>query len=279
MDDLRCNYDVSIRNACKLVLISRYLYSYQLKTDDQAELRLRIHEIAAARVRYGYKRIHVLLLREGWQINHKRVYRLYREEGLTLRSKRPKRIVSAAHRERVECAKETNEIWSIDFMNDALFDGRRLKLLTVVDNFTRECLAIEAGQGITGDQVAGTLGTIAKSRSFPGRIKCDNGPEFTSKALDKWAYEHNVVLDFSRAGKRTGNGYIESFNGRLRDECLNVNWFLSLDDAQNKIEAWRKDYNVSRPHTSLGNLTPLEFAIHAGQLPGMDDPEESRKLA
>lgn len=260
-------------------MISRSLYGYQPKTDDQAELRMRIHEIAAARVRYGYKRIHILLLREGWQINHKRVYRLYREEGLTLRSKRPKRIVSAAHRQHVENAENPNEVWSIDFMSDALFDGRRLKLLTVVDNYTRECLAIKTGQGITGDQVADTLGYIAVGRSFPSRIKCDNGPEFTSKALDKWAYEHNVVLDFSRPGKPTDNGYIESFNGRLRDECLNVNWFLSLDDAQRKIGAWREDYNVSRPHTSLGNLTPFEFASHAGQLPGMAEPEKSQKIA
>ena len=239
---------------------------------------MRICEIAATRVRYGYRRIHVLLCREGWEINHKRVYRLYKEEGLLLRSKRPKRIVSAVHREKTESATRPDEVWSMDFMSDALFDGRRLKLMTVVDNYTRESLAIEAGQGITGEHVTDVLAKIARDRSLPARIKCDNGPEFTSKALDKWAYEHHVELDFSRPGKPTDNGYIESFNGRFRDECLNVNWFLSLEDAQRKVEVWRRDYNESRPHSSLGNLTPKEFAIHSGQLPGMDGLERRREL-
>jgi putative transposase len=239
---------------------------------------MRICEIAATRVRYGYRRIHVLLCREGWEINHKRVYRLYKEEGLLLRSKRPKRIVSAMHRAKAEGATRPDEVWSMDFMSDALFDGRRLKLMTVIDNYTRECLAIEAGQCIAGEQVTEVLEKIACGRSLPARIKCDNGPEFTSKALDKWACEHHVELDFSRPGKPTDNGYIESFNGRFRDECLNVNWFLFLEDAQRKVEAWRLDYNESRPHSSLGNLTPIEFAIHSGQLPGMDGLERRREL-
>lgn len=278
MDDLRVDYGVSVRRACCIALISRSLYTYRRKTDDQAELRMRICEIAATRVRYGYRRIHVLLCREGWEINHKRVYRLYKDEGLLLRSKRPKRIVSAVHREKTECATRPDEVWSMDFMSDALFDGRRLKLMTVVDNYTRESLAIKAGQGITGEQVTEVLAKIASDRPLPARIKCDNGPEFTSKALDKWAYEHRVELDFSRPGKPTDNGYIESFNGRFRDECLNVNWFLSLEDAQRKIEVWRRDYNESRPHSSLGNLTPIEFALHSGQLSGMEGLERRREL-
>ena len=220
---------------------------------------MRIKEIAATRVRYGYRRIHVLLRREGWEINHKHVYRLYCEEGLHLRSKRPRRHVSAAHRKPRAGASRPNESWSMDFVSDALFDGRRLRALTVVDNYTRECLAIEVGKGITGQQVADVLSRISLTRALPATIFCDNGPEFISKNLDKWAYKREVSLNFSRPGKPTDNALIESFNGSFRDECLNTNWFMSLEDAQRKIEAWRMHYNVSRPHMSLGYRTPQEF--------------------
>jgi putative transposase len=228
---------------------------------------MRIREIAATRVRYGYRRIHVLLVREGWKINHKRVYRLYCEEGLHLRRKRPRRHVSAAHREPREGANRPNESWSMDFVSDALFDGRRLRALTVVDNYTRECLAIMVGSGITGEQVADVLGSIGLTRHLPDTIFCDNGPEFISKSLDKWAYERSVNLNFSRPGKPTDNAIIESFNGSFRDECLNTNWFMSLEDAQQKIEAWRRHYNESRPHMSLGYRTPQEFLGCTAQQP------------
>jgi putative transposase len=166
-----------------------------------------------------------------------------------------------AHRVERVLATRPDESWSMDFVSDALFDGRRLRALTVIDNFTRERLAIEVDQGITGQRVAEVLDVISCNRgSLPERIFLDNGPEFVSKALDLWAYENGVTLDFSRPGKPTDNAMIESFNGRLRDECLNVNWFLSLEDAQAKIERWRHDYNGSRPHTSLGGRTPWEFA-------------------
>ena len=253
------SYDVSQRHACLVLKVHRSLCNYVSRADDQAFLRMRIREIAATRVRYGYRRIHVLLCREGWQINHKRVYRLYREEGLHLRSKRPRRHVSAAHRESRVVASCPNESWSMDFVSDALFNGRRLRALTVIDNYTRECLAIEAGSGITGQQVADVLDRIGLTRTLPGTIFCDNGPEFISKSLDRWAYENGITLNFSQPGKPTDNAIIESFNGSFRDECLNTNWFMSLEDARRKIEAWRTHYNVSCPHMSLGYRTPQEF--------------------
>jgi putative transposase len=227
---------------------------------DQAPLRLRIHDLARTRVRYGYYRIYILLRREGWFVNHKRVYRLYREDGLSLRLKRPRRHVSAASRERQPPAAAPNQLWSMDFVSDALFDGRRLRALTVVDAHTREALAIDVDQGIKGEQVVEAMMRIAALRGAPKAIRVDNGPEFVSKALDRWAYENGVTLDFSRPGKPTDNAFVESFNGRLRDECLNAHWFLSLADARAKIEAWRRHYNESRPHTSLGWLTPNEYA-------------------
>ena len=221
---------------------------------------MRINEIAMVRVRYGYKRIHIVLRREGWMVNHKRVYRIYCEEGLNLRTKRPKRRVSAMHRNQRREATGVNENWSMDFVSDSLFNGRRFRSLTLVDNFSRECLAIEVGQRIKGEDVVTALNRIKVYRDLPRTIRVDNGPEFISKELDRWAYEHKVILDFSRPGKPVDNAYIESFNGSFRDECLNINWFLSIDDAREKIEAWRNDYNQWRPHTSLGNLTPQEYA-------------------
>ena len=191
------------------------------------------------------------------QLDDKRVYRLYREDGLSLRLKRPRRHVSAAARERQPGASAPNELWSMDFVSDAFFDGRRLRALTVVDAYTREALAIEVDQGIKGEQVVDAMTRIALMRGTVRAIRTDNGPEFVSKALDRWAYENAVTLDFSRPGKPTDNAFVESFNGRLRDECLNTLWFLSLADARAKIEAWRRDYNESRPHTSLGWKTAL----------------------
>ena len=230
---------------------------------DQAPLRLRIHDLAQTRMRYGYFRIYIMLRREGWLVNHKRVYRLYRQDGLSLRLKKPRRNVSAADRVRQPAAAAPNEMWSMDFVSDALFDGRRLRALTVVDTYTREALAIDVDQGIKGEQVVETMARIAATRGSPRTIRVDNGPEFISKALDRWAYENGVTLDFSRPGKPTDNAFVESFNGRLRDECLNAHWFLSLADARAKIEAWRSFYNESRPHTSLGWLTPNEYAAAA----------------
>ena len=249
-----------------VVCISRSSYRYQSIRDEQVALRMRINEIARVRVRYGYKRIHIVLRREGWPVNHKRVYRIYCEEGLNLRAKRPKRRVSAMHRNQRREATGINESWSMDFVSDSLFNGRRFRSLTLVDNFSRECMAIEVGQRIRGEDVVHVLNRVKYERGLPQTIRVDNGPEFISKELDRWAYEHNIVLDFSRPGKPVDNAYIESFNGSFRDECLNVNWFLSIEDAREKIGAWRNDYNQWRPHTSLGDLTPQQYAEKQGKI-------------
>jgi putative transposase len=224
-------------------------------------LRARMREIANTRIRFGFWRIYVLLRREGWKVNHKRIYRLYKAEGLNLRTKRPRRRKAAANRMDRIVLTGPNQSWSMDFVSDSLFDGRKFRALTVVDNHTREYVAIEVAQSLTGDDVVRVLTNIAKERhQYPLRVQADNGPEFVSLALDKWAYENGVTLDFSRPGKPTDNPFIESFNGSLRDECLNTNWFMSLEDAQEKIETWRQDYNHFRPHSSLDDVPPVMFA-------------------
>lgn len=253
-------YRVSVRRACRICLTARSLYYFKLQgpRDDRA-VRARIKEIAETRVRYGIARIHVLLRREGWQDNHKRTRRIYLEEGLNLRHRRPRRSKAAAHRQCRPALTVPNECWSMDFVADALFDGRRFRALTVVDNYSRECLEIEVGQSLKGEDVVRVMERIKLTRGVvPRRIKVDNGSEFISKALDKWAYENGVALDFSRPGKPTDNAFIESFNGSFRDECLNINWFLSLEDAWEKIQAFKEEYNHFRPHSALGNLTPVE---------------------
>ena len=205
---------------------------------------LRMKEITQTRVHYGYRRVHVMLRREGrccqQRDNHKRVYRLYREQGLSLRHKRPKRNKAAKLRQPKTTAQHVNQMWSMDFVADNLFDGRKLRMPTVVDCFTRESLAIHVGQSLKGEDVVRVVDAIARERGTPQTIKADNGSEFISKAMDRWAYEHKVEIDFSRPGKPTDNAMVESFNGRLRQECLNEHWFMSLEDAQHKIEAWRR---------------------------------------
>jgi putative transposase len=241
-DVLPCDprFGVSERRGCAALRFHRSSQRYRSSRDDQAPLRLRIREIAAVRVRYGYPRIHILLLREGWAVNRKRVYRLYRLEGLSLRRKRPRRHVTAARRLEREVATRSNQQGSMDFVSNALFDGRRIRALTLVDNDTWEALTIVVDGGIRGEHVVQAVEQIAAHRGAPERIRVDNGPEFVSKALDRWAYERGVTLDFSRPGKPTDNGFVESFNGRLRDECLDTHWFLSLEDARSKIEGWRR---------------------------------------
>jgi putative transposase len=196
--------------------------------------------------------------REGWAVNHKRVYRLYRLEGLSVRTKNRKK--RASHMRVVPAAPvQVNERWSMDFVQDTLGDGRRFRALTLVDVFTRECLMI-GDSSLSGHKVAALLDQVAAGRSYSKQITVDNGTEFYSKAMDSWAYRNGVQLDFIRPGRPMENGYIESFNGRLRDECLNSELFLSLVDAREKLETWRRDYNEHRPHSSIGNLTPIEFA-------------------
>jgi len=267
-------FGCSERKALHVVKMSASLYRYESRKRDETALKLRIKEITQTRVHYGYRRVHVMLRREGHQDNVKRVYRLYREEGLSLRLKRPRRNRAAKLRQPKQLAWAINEIWSMDFVADALFDGRKLRMLTVVDCYTRECLAIDVGQSLKGEDVVDSLNRICGERGLPRTIKTDNGSEFISKVMDKWAYERGVELDFSRPGKPTDNARVESFNGRLRQECLNANWFLSLDDAKAKIGAWRTYYNESRPHSALDWSTPTEFARRCGLQAASAIPEK-----
>jgi putative transposase len=252
------DYRISVNRACKLMSLSRSVWNYKAHPRDDRKIRMRLRELAEVRIRYGFWRLFILLRREGFADNHKRVYRIYKEEGLNLRSKRPRRHKSSAHRvyEGLKLSKP-HECWSMDFVSDGLFDGRRFRSLTIVDNYSRKCLAIYVAQSIKGENVVSVMNELKYLEEIvPKRIKVDNGSEFISKVLDKWAYENKVVLDFSRPGRPTDNAYIESFNGSFRDECLNVNWFLSLDDAKEKIEHWREEYNTFRPHSSLQDRTP-----------------------
>ena len=234
---------------------------------DNSILRLRIREITETRIHYGYRRVHVMLRREGWRDNHKRIYRLYSEKGLSLRLKRPRRNKSAQRRQHRPQGLYPNHVWDMDFVSDALFDGRRLRLLTVIDLYTCECLGICVGQNLHSTEVAEMLNSIALRRPFPQLLKADNGSEFAGKMLDRWVYERGIRIDFSRPGTPTDNVTVESFKGRLRQECLNENWFMSLEDARCKIEVWRIHYNQSRPHSALGWMTPSEFAEKIYRLP------------
>jgi putative transposase len=251
---------VSERRVCGVIQLQRSTCQYRSVADEQAALRIRLRDLAQARVSYGYRRLHVLLQREGWKVNHKRVYRLYRLEDLGMRPKKPRRHVTACRRMERLVVTEVNENWSMDFMSDELYNGQRIRLLTLVDNFNRESLAIEVGEHIGSDRVVEVLNKLGELRDLPKRIQVDNGPEFISKRLDQWAYFNRIELDFIRPGKPTDNALIEAFNGRFRQECLNENWFMSLEDAREKVEAWRQDYNKNRPHGALGNVSPLVYA-------------------
>ncbi len=256
-------YRVSIRRSCGLIGMSRTVWYYQsVSKRDDAPIIMRMKEITETRVRYGVERVHTLLRREGYLINHKRTYRIYTEQGLALHRRRPKRRESASHRPSTKPAGEINEVWAMDFVSDALFNGRRIRALTVVDCLSRECLAIAVAPRLKTEDVTETLDRIAATRGYPMRIKTDNGSEFTSLQYDRWAYEHGITADYSRRGTPTDNAIIESFNGSLRDECLSVNWFLSLEDAREKIEQWRHDYNDFRPHSSLDDMTPNDYTDH-----------------
>jgi putative transposase len=232
---------------------------------------VRLRDLAAVRVRYGYRRLHVLLRREGWRINHKRVYRLYREEGLGIRVKRKKKRVCLT-RVTPPPAQRPQERWSMDFLTDALADGRRFRILTFVDNVSRVSPAIAVDFSLTGERVVAILDGLRPRFGVPERIAIDNGPEFISKALDAWAYRNGVQLEFSRPGKPTDNAFAESFNARFRDECLNQHWFASLEEARQTIEAWWMEYNTERPHRSLGQLTPA--AWEAAWSTSMEAPDE-----
>jgi putative transposase len=230
--------------------------------DDVAVLeRLQAH--AAVRARFGYRRLHILLEREGLAVNHKRVHRIYRTAGLQVRRRRRKRL-TRAERAPLPTPSQARERWSMDFTTDTLADGRNFRTLNIVDDFTRECVAIEVDRSLPGLRVTRVLDRLRATLGLPQTIVMDNGPEFAGRTLDAWAYAHGVTLRFIRPGKPIENAYVESFNGKFRDECLNEHWFVSLVDAKAVIEAWRVDYNTVRPHSSLGGRTPDQFAAITG---------------
>ena len=248
-----------VTRACGLVQISVALYRYRSRRADCSSLRERICDIAAMKRRYGYRRVHILLRREGWKVNRKRTYRLYRDAGLAVRRRKRKRI-GPFERKPLPKPQRANQSWSMDFVSDGLADGRRLRCLAIVDDCTRECVAIEVDTSITGARVKAVLERLADLRGLPRSITVDHGPEFEGQVLDAWAYERSVQLSFIRPGKPNENAYIESFNGKFRDECLNEHWFITMAQARRAIEDWRIEYNTERPHSSLGQLTPEEFA-------------------
>jgi len=247
------------RRACSLVGIAPKIYRYRSQRADDAGLRLRLRELASQRRRFGYRRLHLLLKREGVRINWKKLYRLYREERLTVR-RRGGRKRALGTRSPMAIPQEPNQRWSLDFVSDALADSRRFRILCVIDDFSRECLATVADNSISGERVTRELDRIAAARGYPCMIVSDNGTELTSNALLKWQEEHAVEWHYIAPGKPMQNGFVESFNGRLRDECLNEHLFSSYRQAQHVIEEWRIDYNQNRPHTSLDGLAPNDFA-------------------
>ena len=256
---MRERYGLSERRACRLVEIGRSTLRYcPRKRGDEAPLRDRLRELAAERPRFGYRRLHVLLRREGVIVNHKRVERLYREEGLAVRRRRRKRVARDG-RGRAALPGRPNQQWGVDFVSDTLAWGRRIRLFTVVDVFTREVLAIEVDTSLPGGRVVRVLERLAAARGAPDEIVLDNGPELTGKDVNQWAYGRGVGLRFIEPGKPIQNAFVESFQGRLRDECLDRHWFVSLPDARHTIEAWRQDYNRARPHSALGYRPPEEF--------------------
>lgn len=244
---------LSQRRACRLTGLSLSTCRYEAQRPSaDAHLSGRITELALERRRFGYRRIWQLLRREGLHVNHKRVYRIYHLNGLSVKRRRRRFPLLRPD--------APNLTWSMDFVMDALANGRRIKCLTCVDDFTKECLTITAAFGISGVQVTRILDSIALFRGYPATIRTDQGPEFTCRALDQWAFEHGVELRLIQPGKPTQNGFIESFNGRFRDECLNEHWFCDIAYARKTINEWRLDYNECRPHSSLDYLTPAEFA-------------------
>ena len=254
---LRTEYELSERKACGLIGALRSSCRYRKKSkSDFLENRLR--ELAAKKIAYGYRRLCALLQSEGHKVNHKRVYRLYKKNSLERRQKQRKRF-SYTRSKKLEKPSGPNQIWAMDFMSDSCANGSKLRILNVLDLFARECPAITIGSSLPSSKVIATLEALSQERGLPGVIKVDNGPEYRSKRIQAWASERGVSLNYITPGKPMENGYIESFNGKLREECLNHNWFKNLREASAIIEDWRREYNAKRPHSALGYLSPEQF--------------------
>jgi putative transposase len=257
---MRSEVAVSERRACGLMGMHRATCRYRGRRADDPGLRERLRELAAERRRFGYRRLTKMLMREGWKVNHKRVYRLYVEERLSLRRKRGRRRRAGARVALPEKPTRPDQLWTMDFASDAFMNGRKFRTLNLMDGFTRTALEIEPDTSLPGARVVRVLEGLKQQGRKPEVIVIDNGPEFVSQVVDQWAYENGVQLHFITPGRPMENGYIESFNGKFRDECLNENWFFDLADARRKIAEWKWDYNYVRPHSALGYLTPMEFA-------------------
>ena len=249
----------SQRRACGLVGIDPRVYRRKSVRPDDANLRCRLRELSAERRRFGYRRLHILLKREGWEVNWKKVYRIYKEERLTVR-KRGGRKRALGTRSPMAVPQGVNQRWSLDFVSDALSCGRRFRVLCVIDDFSRECLATVVDTSLSGVRVARELDLIAETRGYPCMVVSDNGTELTSNAILKWQEDRKVEWHYIAPGKPTQNGFVESFNGRLRDECLNEHLFRTMPHARQLIADWRDDYNHQRPHSSLNGMTPWEYA-------------------
>lgn len=258
--DLVCGeWGASIRRACAVFLVDTSTYHYKSRRTGQASLEKRMLEICETRVRYGYRRVHILLRREGWMINEKKTRRIYNELGLKLRNKTPKRRVKTKLREDRQIAVGPNDVWAMDFVHDQLATGRKLRILTVVDTHSRYSPATDARFTYRGEDVVQTLERVCAKVGYPKTIRVDNGSEFISRDLDLWAYAKGVVLDFSRPVKPTDNAFIEAFNSKFRQECLNAHWFLTLADTREKLDLWRRDYNEVRPHSAIGYNVPISL--------------------
>jgi putative transposase len=254
---IRTDYAFSERRACGLAMLAVSSYRYSSRRSDEP-LRSKLVELAREKPRFGYRRLHVLLRRSGERVNHKRVHRIYREAGLMIRRKKRKHCAREGKPLVIQTA--ANQEWALDFVHDAVACGRTIRVLSVVDAYTRECLALEVDTSFASRRVTRVLDRIVSQRGQPLAIRCDNGPELTSRHFLAWCLERQIELIHIQPGKPTQNAHIESFHGRLREECLNVSWFQNLFDARRKIAAWREEYNCERPHSSLGYLTPMEFA-------------------
>lgn len=255
------HYATSRWRACRIVRLHRSVDYYRAVKDPRTALRARMRELAQVRVRYGYRRLHVLLRREGGSLGREQAYRLYCEENLQLRSKSPRRRKMVVGRRERYIAKRPNQAWSMDFVADQLVNGTRFRALTIVDVHTHGALAIAVGQKLRAENVVAVCNRLVATRGAPVRIFVDNGREFSGRVFDQWAYHQKARIDFNQPGKPTDNCFVESFNGSLREECLNIHWFETIDEAQAKIEAWRIECNESRPHEALNELTPSEYAL------------------
>jgi len=251
-------FSYSERQACKLLEVDRSSYRYEPRPDHNAELRKELVALARQKPRYGYRRLHSLLERKGQQASPQRVYRLYRKEGLAVRRLRRKHLVREKPKEQL--LSRPNQEWALDFVSDAIETGRAIRILAVVDSYTRECLTLEVDTSLSSRRLSRALEPVVEQRGKPESIRCDNGPELTSRHFLAWCEERKIHLNHIERGKPMQNGHVESFNGRFRDECLNASCFRTLADAKEKIANWRQEYNGERPHSSLAYRTPNEFA-------------------